>query len=94
MTTQAPGFDNTFDNTFDNAFDYAKQIDDPVREDLVLAHRQAWARLAEPGTWWDGRERGAIAAEARAAAYCAFCRKRREALGYYAFTRRRHDLKF
>ena len=84
MTTQALGFDAAFDNTFDNAFDYAKLIDDPVREDLVLAHRRAWARLAEPGTWWDGRERVAIAAEARAAAYCSFCRKRREALSPFS----------
>jgi len=61
-------------------FDYTKQIEDPVRDDLVLAHRRAWQRLAEPGTWWNGRERVAIAAEARAAAYCSLCRKRREAL--------------
>ena len=50
------------------SFDYAKQIEDPIREDLVLAHRRAWDLLAEPGTWWNGRERVAIAAEARAAA--------------------------
>ncbi len=61
-------------------FDYAKQIEDPIREDLVLAHRRAWKRIAEAGTWWSGRERVAIAAEARAADYCLFCRKRREAL--------------
>jgi hypothetical protein len=72
MTTQALGFD------------YAKQIEDPVREDLVLAHRRAWKRIAEPGTWWDGRERVAIAAEARSAAYCSFCRKRREALSPFS----------
>ena len=35
MTIQAVGFD------------YAKQIEDPVRDDLVLAHRRAWERLAE-----------------------------------------------
>lgn len=61
-------------------FDYAKQLEDPVRQDLVHAHRLAWERIAEPGTWWSGRERVAIAAEARAADYCSFCRKRREAL--------------
>ena len=35
----------------------------PVREDLPATHRRAWRRLAEPGTWWSGRERVAIAAE-------------------------------
>ena len=62
------------------SFDYAKQIEDPIREDLVVAHRRAWQLLAEPGTWWNGRERVAIAAESRAADGCSFCRKRREAL--------------
>lgn len=62
------------------SFDYVQQVEDPVREDLVLAHRRAWDRIAEPGTWWNGRERVAIAAEARAADYCSLCRKRREAL--------------
>ena len=62
------------------SFDYAKQIEDPIREDLVVAHRRAWELLAEPGTWWNGRERVAIAAESRAADDCSFCRKRREAL--------------
>ncbi len=66
------------------AFDYTTQIDDPIREDLVLAHRRAWARLASPGTWWTGPERIAIAAEARAADYCSFCRVRKEALSPYS----------
>jgi hypothetical protein len=68
-------------------FDYlteAQGAEDPIREDLVRAHRRAWERLAEPGTWWNGRERVAIAAEARAADYCSFCRKRREALSPFA----------
>ena len=26
----------------------------PVRDDLVAAHRRAWARLAAPGEWWTG----------------------------------------
>jgi len=66
------------------SFDYADHGEDPIRHDLVLAHRRAWERLAEPGTWWTGRERVAIAAEARAAAYCSFCRKRREALSPFS----------
>ena len=69
-----------------SAFDYSEQTADPIREDLVLAHRQAWDRIAQAGTWWTGRERVAIAAEARAADYCAFCRKRREALSPYSET--------
>lgn len=46
----------------------------------MVAHRRAWERLARAGTWWTGRERVAIAAEARAAAYCGLCRERRNAL--------------
>ncbi len=52
----------------------------PIREDLVRANRRAWSRIGEPGTWWDGRERVAIAAEVRAAADCGFCRERKAAL--------------
>ena len=28
-----------------------------VREDLVLAHENAWAALSAPGTWWSGAQR-------------------------------------
>ena len=52
----------------------------PVRDDLVAAHRRAWARLAAPGEWWTGAERLAIAEETRAATACRICRDRREAL--------------
>jgi hypothetical protein len=51
-----------------------------IREDLAAAHERAWARLGRPGTWWDGAERVAIAAEARHAPSCALCRRRKEAL--------------
>ncbi|MDD9925588.1 MAG: hypothetical protein OXR03_07150 [Rhodospirillaceae bacterium] len=51
----------------------------PVRDNLVLAHRDAWMRLAKPGTWWDGATRVAIAAETRAASDCALCKARKEA---------------
>ena len=40
----------------------------PIREDLRSAFQRDWARLRLPGTWWNGRERVAIAAEARRAA--------------------------
>ena len=48
----------------------------PVRSDLLAAHRNAWRRIAAPGTWWNGRERVAMAAETRNAAGCALCRRR------------------
>jgi hypothetical protein len=65
-------------------FDYTEISVDPIREDLVLAHRHAWGRIADAGTWWGGAERVAIAAEVRAADDCAFCRKRREALSPFS----------
>ena len=52
----------------------------PVREDLPATHRRAWRRLAQPGTWWTGRERVAIAAEVRRAAGCSHCQARKVAL--------------
>lgn len=47
---------------------------------FAVAHRRAWRRIAEPGDWWTGAERVAIAAETRAAAECSFCRERAAAL--------------
>src|SRR5215813_15216284 len=35
-----------------------------IREDLTAAHARAWERIGNPGTWWDGAQRVAIAAEA------------------------------
>jgi hypothetical protein len=55
----------------------------PVRDDLLAAHRRAWRRLAEPGTWLSGAERVAIMAETRAASACGLCRRRMEALSPY-----------
>jgi len=52
----------------------------PIRDDLTAAHARAWARIARPGTWWDGAARVAIAAETRLAPSCALCRRRKEAL--------------
>jgi len=51
-----------------------------IRDDLSAAHARAWARIARPGTWWDGAARVAIAAETRQAPACALCHKRKEAL--------------
>lgn len=51
-----------------------------IRDDLSAAHSRAWARIGQPGTWWEGAQRVAIAAEARHAPSCALCRRRKEAL--------------
>ena len=51
-----------------------------VREDLTAAHRRAWQRLAEPGTWFSGADRVAIMAESRHAMSCELCQQRKAAL--------------
>jgi hypothetical protein len=51
----------------------------PVRDDLPAAHQRQWQRLAEPGAWWTGAERVAIAAEVRNVANCPLCRERKAA---------------
>jgi len=58
----------------------------PIREGLAHELQRAWARLASPGTWWNGAERLAIAAEARNAQRCALCRRRKGALSPYTET--------
>lgn len=52
----------------------------PIRDDLVTAHQRAWRRLAQPGTWWTGSQRVAIAAETRQAVSCKLCQQRRTAV--------------
>jgi hypothetical protein len=52
----------------------------PIRDDIPVAHRRAWARLAAAGAWWTGEQRIAIAAEVRSADGCRYCAERREAL--------------
>lgn len=39
----------------------------PVRPEITQAHRAFWDHLADPGSWWTGEQRVAIAAEARSA---------------------------
>ncbi len=56
-----------------------------IREDLSVAYREFWARLARPGSWWTGAERVAIAQESRDAVSCNFCAERKEALSPYSF---------
>lgn len=48
-----------------------------VREDIIAAHKRAWRRISEAGTWWTGEQRVAIAAEARNALSCSLCRERK-----------------
>jgi hypothetical protein len=55
----------------------------PARATLVDAIETAWQRLARPGTWWNGEQRIAIAAQVRAAGVCAICAKRKAALSPY-----------
>jgi len=51
-----------------------------IRDDLAGAHARAWAGIGRPGTWWDGAQRVAIAAETRHAPSCELCRRRKEVL--------------
>lgn len=55
-----------------------------IRDDLTIAHANQWWRLAAPGTWWNGAERVAVAAEVRNAARCDLCAERKRALSPYA----------
>ena len=55
----------------------------PIRENLMTQIDIAWERLRQPGTWWSGAERLAIAAEARQAENCELCRQRKTALSPY-----------
>lgn len=53
----------------------------PVRQDLLDAHRNAWLRIASPGTWLTAKRRLAVAAEIRHARdHCAICRETKAAL--------------
>lgn len=58
----------------------------PIRDDLLAAHQRCWQRLSSAGTWWTGEQRLAIAAEARQAPNCEFCKRRAEALSPNAVT--------
>jgi hypothetical protein len=52
----------------------------PIRADLLAAQAHAWEGIGQPGTWWSGAERVAIAAETRHAARCPLCAARCKAL--------------
>jgi len=51
-----------------------------MRPALLEAQTVAWQRLGRTGTWWTAVERLAIARETRAAAHCASCAARADAL--------------
>lgn len=53
-----------------------------VRADLAEAIEVAIRRLVQPGTWWSGPQRRAIAEEARHARNCVLCKQRKNALSY------------
>ena len=55
----------------------------PMRDSLAREVEVAWERLTQPGTWWTGAERLAIAAEARGAHDCGLCQRRKAALSPY-----------
>ena len=60
-----------------------ESADMPIREAILDAHRNAWRRIARPGSWFDGPTRLAIAAESRNAPGCALCAERKAALSPY-----------
>jgi alkylhydroperoxidase family enzyme len=55
-----------------------------IRPGLADAYKEYWQCLAEPGNWFSGAERVAIAAEVRNALTCPFCITRKTALSPYA----------
>ena len=55
----------------------------PIRSALFHAIEDAWGRVGQPGTWWSGGERVAIASECRRADACDFCSRRKAALSPY-----------
>jgi len=65
------------------AFNYTNSVY-PIREDIPQAYRKFWQRLAQPGSWWTGEQRVAIAAESRAALDCNWCAIRKIALSPYS----------
>ncbi len=64
----------------------------PVREALSAAHNRVWRHISEPGTWFTGENRVAIANETRNAPGCALCAKRKEALSPYQVDGAHDDL--
>ena len=57
-----------------------------IREDIKKEFSGFWQRLAQPGSWWSGADRVAIAKASRSALLCDFCTDRKLALSPYALT--------
>lgn len=51
-----------------------------IRNDLADAHKHALTRLSEPGSWWNGEQRIAIAASTRDSRQCSACETRLSSL--------------
>ena len=51
---------------------------------MATGYRASWDYIAQPGNWWSGEARVAIAQASRDAAQCAFCADRIKALSPYA----------
>ncbi len=66
-------------------FDYS-DYQYKVRTDLPDAYRLVWQKISQPGNWWRGDQRVAIANEVRAARHCRLCSKRKTALSPFAIT--------
>jgi len=64
-TTDDPSLDDIDGPTADDA---AVDLSPPPLEAFDMLVDREWSRLANPGTWWNGGERLAIAADARRAA--------------------------
>ncbi len=56
----------------------------PIRTSMADGYRASWDYLAQPGNWWSGAERIAIAQASRDANHCAMCADRKAALSPYA----------
>ncbi len=54
-----------------------------LRNDLLQALGRAWTWLAGPGSWLEGAQRLAVAAEARHTWSCVLCKQRKEAVSPY-----------
>jgi hypothetical protein len=63
-----------------------------VRDDIIAAHGVAWDRIANPGTWFDGATRVAVAAETRNALHCALCARRKQAVSPFGIVGPHHSL--
>lgn len=55
-----------------------------IRDDIPIAFSDVWQTIANPGNWWRGADRVAIAVETRNARSCALCIERKAALSPYS----------